>query len=567
MVNRQSLLFFTPYIIVVSVLSNGTSISDASLPISVVLLRYAGLVLANIASILACWLYIELVDRTLFRNKERKPIRLPWVLLFGAGLGFLKGYTTGLFSWLLGSELDLGLAVSNRVLQTTLLGTWAIPLLAIATATFLRFKKEREVLLRESLEQRLNSMDSFKFSGGSSEELDRYLSRAKAEVFAMRFMAENAISNQIISRNLRELVETGLRPISHRIWKENSQTGRELRISELVKLSVEKNPFPIRLILGGLAVGILPISLSSFPYVEALIRTLMMLAVTKLFLCLGKAFSRKSRVDIWIRIVTLNLMASFASLVAGDAFFDSTFATVNLTSWLALVIWQLHLSVFSSVIYEVINTRAQMRQRLIESLGKNLLDSEVSAALGRIKNRDLAQYIHGNIQNKLLSFALKFDQDNLSTDDVSRLLDEVENLFLTAVGDYQKVDAADLDKELSQLVQRWSGFVGIDLKNQILSSVLSSVEVKSIAEVVSEAVSNAVRHGLAKNLKITLEKPQSNNGQIEIFVEDDGLGPRSGKAGLGTELFNATSGVDWSLTAGKMGGSVLRIRVTTQPKT
>jgi signal transduction histidine kinase len=560
-------LFFTPYIVVVSVLSNGTSISDASLPFSVVLLRYAGLVLANIASILACWLYIETVDRTLLRNKERKPIRLPWVLLFGASLGFLKGYTTGFFSWLVGSELDLGLAVSNRVFETTLLGTWTIPLLAIATTTFLRYKKEREVLLAESLGQRLSLGDSFQTSGGSSEELDRYLSRAKAEVSAMRYMAENATSNQIISRKLRELVEKGLRPISHRIWKENSQTARELKISELVILAVKKNPFPIRFIIGGLAVGILPVSLSSFPSGEALVRTLVMLTVISLILIVGKTFSRKSGESIGVRIVIANLMATSASLVAGDAFFDSTFATVNPTNWLALFIWQLHLSVFSSVVHEVLNTRAQMRQRLIESLGKNQLDSEVNAALGRIKNRDLAQYIHGNIQNKLLSFALKFDQENLATHDVSRLLDEVEDLFITVGGGYNKVDPADLDKELLQLVHRWSGFVLIDLKNHVLSSVISSGDIRSIVEVVSEAVSNAVRHGLAKSLKITLRTIEPNNSQIEIVVEDDGLGPRSGKSGLGTELFNAASGANWSLCARKTGGGVLRVRIETKPKT
>jgi signal transduction histidine kinase len=167
----------------------------------------------------------------------------------------------------------------------------------------------------------------------------------------------------------------------------------------------------------------------------------------------------------------------------------------------------------------------------------------------------------------LLSFALKFDQENLSTDDVSRLLDEVEALFSTAISDYQRVDAADLDRQLTQLAQRWSGFVEIDLKNHISSSVLSSGEIKSIVEAVSEAVSNAVRHGLAKNLTITLEKHESIADHIEIVVEDDGLGPRSGKAGLGTELFNATSGVEWSLTAGKTGGSVLQVRIKTQPKT
>jgi signal transduction histidine kinase len=161
---------------------------------------------------------------------------------------------------------------------------------------------------------------------------------------------------------------------------------------------------------------------------------------------------------------------------------------------------------------------------------------------------------------------LKFDQENLSTDAVTRLLDEVENLFASAINDYQTLDSTDLDKQLRQLVQRWSGFVGIDLTNGISNFDLSKEEIKSIVEVASEAVSNAVRHGFAKKLKITLGKIESKNSQIEIVVEDDGLGPRSGKAGLGTELFNVTSGVNWSLTSGKMGGSVLRVRITTQSK-
>jgi signal transduction histidine kinase len=104
------------------------------------------------------------------------------------------------------------------------------------------------------------------------------------------------------------------------------------------------------------------------------------------------------------------------------------------------------------------------------------------------------------------------------------------------------------------------------LTNGISNFDLSKEEIKSIVEVASEAVSNAVRHGFAKKLKITLGKIESKNNQIEIVVEDDGLGPRSGKSGLGTELFNVTSGVNWSLTAGKMGGSVLRVRITTESK-
>jgi signal transduction histidine kinase len=267
-----------------------------------------------------------------------------------------------------------------------------------------------------------------------------------------------------------------------------------------------------------------------------------------------------------VPFVLFLFQSTFVSLWAADAIFGKLFAFADIPVWIALFLWQLQLTFFSSVVSEVLTTRAEMRRQLIESLGKDQLDSDVRSALVRLRNRELAQFIHGNIQNKLLSFALKFDQENLSTDDVSRLLDEVEALFSTAISDYLRVDAADLDRQLTQLAQRWSGFIGIDLTNSLPTSGLSKEEIKSIVEVVSEAVSNAVRHGLAKNLKITLGKIESNNSQIEIVVEDDGLGPRSGKAGLGTELFNVTSGVNWSLTPANMGGSVLRVRITTQSK-
>jgi hypothetical protein len=211
-------------------------------------------------------------------------------------------------------------------------------------------------------------------------------------------------------------------------------------------LALKKNPFPIGLILGGLAIGLFPILLSGFPFGEAIIRTFVMLGLTSIVLTLAKKIPRVAGVGVWISFVAANLVSTFVSLLAADAIFGKLFAFADIPVWIALFLWQLQLTFFSSVVSEVLTTRAEMRRQLIESLGKDQLDSDVRSALVRLKNRELAQYIHGNIQNKLLSFALKFDQENLSTDDVSRLLDEVEALFSTAISDYQTVDAADLAK-------------------------------------------------------------------------------------------------------------------------
>ena len=562
--NRTSLLLMIPFLVVISVLSNSTAISDPSLVASSALYRYLALIIANIASLAFCWVYLEAVDRTLFKNKDLRPIKIYWVLLFGASLGFLKGYTTGLFSWIFGSELDLAIAVSNRIVQTTVLGLWTVPLVALVTATFMRFQTERQILLAENLEQNLNSKNPLINSGESSEELKLYLSQAKAEVSALRNGNKAETSNQDISKKLRDLVETGLRPISHKIWQENSKASSSLKLSQLAKLAVKKNPFPIGLILIGLAIGLLPINLTAFPLGDALLRTFVMLALTSIILMSAKRLPRESTIGIWGVFLGATVVSTGLSLAAAIAVFGYPLTSRDIPIWIAYFLWQFQLSLFASVVSEVLSSRAEIRKELIQSLGKEQLDSDVMGALGRIRNRELAQYIHGDIQNKLLSFALKFDQDNLSTDDVSKLLDDVDSLFSRAISEYQSVDTADLDQELAHLVQRWAGFVNIDQKNSLSNSDLSEQEIKSLVQVVSEGVSNAVRHGFAKNLKINIQRSESDNSQIEVTVEDDGLGPRSGKPGLGTELFNATSGTNWALTSGKFGGSVLRARLTTR---
>lgn len=559
--NRRSLLLMIPFLIVISVLSNSTAISDPSLVSSSVLYRYLALIIANIASLAVCWVYLEAVDRTLFRNKAVRPIKIYWVLLFGASLGFLKGFTTGFFSWIFGSELDLEIAVSNRIGQTTVLGLWTIPLVAVVTATFIRFQTERQILLAENLEQNLNSKNFLINSGESSEELKLYLSQAKAEISALRNGNKTGISNTDISKKLRDLVETGLRPISHRIWQENSKASGSLKLSQLAKLAVKKNPFPMGLILIGLAIGLLPINLTAFPFGDALLRTLVMLALTSIILMSAKRLPRESPIGIWGVFLGATFVSTGVSLAAAIAVFGYPLTSRDIPIWIAYFLWQFQLSLFASVVSEVLSSRAEIRKQLIASLGQDQLDSDVRAALGRIRNRELAQYIHGNIQNKLLSFALKFDQDNLSADDVSRLLDEVDTLFSKAISDYQSVDTADLDEQLAHLVQRWAGFVNIAQSSSLSKSDLSEEQIRSLVQVVSEGVSNAVRHGFAKNLKINIQQSASDNRQIEVTVEDDGLGPRSGKPGLGTELLNATSGTNWSLTAGKFGGSVLRARL------
>ena len=142
-----------PYLVVISVLANSNSNPALTQDVSSELFTFGGLVVANIAALAICWGYVEIVNRTVFKNKDQNPIKVPWVLLFSASLGFLKGYTTVLFSWLAGVEPDLAATITNRSLSTAVIGLWTVPLVAVLAATLNRFQEERQILLSESLEK------------------------------------------------------------------------------------------------------------------------------------------------------------------------------------------------------------------------------------------------------------------------------------------------------------------------------------------------------------------------------------------------------------------------------
>jgi signal transduction histidine kinase len=115
---------------------------------------------------------------------------------------------------------------------------------------------------------------------------------------------------------------------------------------------------------------------------------------------------------------------------------------------------------------------------------------------------------------------------------------------------------------LNEIVARWRGFVKMDLAVNIDGSLLDQATSSAMLQVVSEAISNSVRHGLARSVSIWIAQPTSDQSFIELTVIDDGLGPRSGPTGLGTELFSAVSDGKWEIKLGESGGTELKMHIS-----
>lgn len=553
---RKSLLALLPFLIATSVLS-ASSVSyeiDAIDPDP--LSRYLKLILANLVSLTICWLYLEIAGATIFARRFQKPVAVTWVILFGASLGLVKGLTTGYFSFLFGSELILEMAIVNRIIRTTLLGAWTVPLVALAAATYFKYKSEREILLAERVEATLRAAGPAKSE--KIKVLSSFVASSKQKITALREQADSNTEASQIAKDLRVLIENWLRPLSHSIWDQEQGLGRQT--SGLTIYALGKNPFPLLIIGAGFLIGLLPINLTSFQLSEALLRTVFTILIALAVYALFKVIPAKESWQIVLLFVVGNLLASATAYFLTELIFGAYIDVDRIFSWIALFLWLGQLSFFGSVVTEVVKTRSEIRRQLSELIGETGLDSEALVAIGKLNNRELAQYVHSNLQNRLLAKAIKLETDNLTATEVKRQLEEVEEILDRAVSDFESSSSLSFESQLQELISRWKGFLEITFKSDTQIDALPNQIQRTLLQLVNEAISNSQRHGLASNIAIEIV---AGNGELTLHVSDDGLGPRSGRAGLGTELFSAVGGNHWSLEPSADGGSHLKIRIRT----
>lgn len=560
--DRKSAAALIPFLIITSLLSSSNLAANPEFWEPNLALRYFGLLAANIASIAICWGYLEISAATVFRNRSRRPINWIWVLIFGLSIGFLKGSTTGLFSYLFGSELNLEIAITSRIFQTSVLGLWTIPTVTLAAATFAKFKAERELLVNERVQQALLSQ-----SNDSIPEhqlaLRKFIEDSKAKISSFRNSEQNPDNVVMIARSLREMIENGLRPISHQIWRYENSSRTGFGIRELTRLALTKNPFPLAVIAVGFSIGLLPLNVVAFRIDEALLRTFVtvVLAMSS-FAIVGLIQSKVNKLPFLFFGVG-NLLAATLGTVATAQIFQDRITPETGVIGLALLFWLIQLSFLSSLVSQVLATRSEIRAKLEALTGKSGASSALDLAASKFASRELAQHVHSNVQNQLLASALKLEQTEVSGEDLAKQLEEVEQLLDSALIPNKSSDSDTLESSLNEIFSRWEGFVRIAKSIDVHPKDLNPKTLQTIVRVLSEAVSNSVRHGLAASIRIGISRPNQFEA-IKIRVEDDGLGPRAGQLGLGTELFNACAPGKWSLIALEHGGSELSLELNEQ---
>jgi signal transduction histidine kinase len=224
-------------------------------------------------------------------------------------------------------------------------------------------------------------------------------------------------------------------------------------------------------------------------------------------------------------------------------------------------LWVLIVVIGTGLLSSFVNSRdgaTNIVLRTIDEAQFNILLLE--RELQQTKN-DIARYLHGNLQSRMMALSLTLDmaKDKSSKDELASALSLADSLLLSPFADYVQTDALPLKEEVEKVVSRWAGILVISTDIEDIDNKVSQHQSRAIGATIDEAIGNSLRHGFAKSVWIRVFE---NASDIIVEVMDDGVGPRSHVAGMGSRLYDAVASKGWSLQFRVEGtGSILSLRL------
>lgn len=534
------LAVLVPTSIVTSVLTRGPDGAQATL----------AWIAVNVASLVVTGIWVGALLLVLADGRYRLGVR-PRVgpvlaVLIGASVGLAKGTTTSLFGWSAGL-IDDPVATGERfrAVSATLQGAVALPALALVVAALGRFRAEYDRLVLERARARLEAAPSP--LAGHDARIARFVAEARDRI--------DAAADPTVVTVLDELVEQRLRPLTRDLWVgDGVATDFTARSLGRAALHADRLPvLPVALALG--VVDLLFRGGAVAPALSVAISGSKALALAGVFTLAARLRPRDRRFETVQLLVTLSVTAAVIVLIE--------FATVrppasdlSLPAGFVLTLVTLTgFTLLTSAARVALRTRNAVRGEL-----ERILDAQVDEAVDtvsrRMRDREVADRLHSGVQNRLIAAARRIDVAGGDADVVRAEVAAVGRVLDTLV---DELDAPEDDAEvrLAGLVERWAGFVAVTVDVAAVLPGLAGPLQDGLARAATEAVNNAVRHGRAERVDVRARRVA---GGLELEVVDDGLGPVKRPPGLGSSLFDALSGGDWTLQGRPEGGSRLLLR-------
>lgn len=489
-------------------------------------------------------LLIGLVWSLFLRRKHPHwDVPLWTVFAIGALVGLVKGLTTYAIVWEV-SKTDYGLAeLLQNAIPAVLTGLWLIPAFAIVGSLKEEYSEERERLI--------NSVVRFELSSATEkyidEDINEFVMRAKMQLDH----AEN--SSESFQEILLDLAERDVRPLSHKLWKQQDARIRTFHFRDLALSTMTIHRFPAFWASFSLFISLLMLQVPLVGFPNAVLRSLLQAGIAFVFLLIGRVIPWRGKISgpltffaipaVIVSVIELSTTVLFGPLP-------------GMTTWIADSSLFLGLITTLLILGSAFSARTQHDELLHEMAALNSGDiaQDAEHVISLIRRRETAEILHGYVQNQLLTNALKLQGEpeafGVVKKNISHVLSNLED-GKAGTSEFVPLSMHDLAGEVTST---WRGIMNVTFTHDEQHS-MTREELNIIYRLVSECASNARRHGNAEELSIQISCTSTS---IDIHAIDNGISSSQGPAGLGTALFRSLSAGNWSLRINPEGqGTIL----------
>lgn len=533
-IGGKHLLYLPIYLVAIPILLV-TSIWPSLQPGSFQL--FPGYLVANVVSIGITFLVFLLFDKVIFKSRFEKPIPVPAVLAFAALLGATKGITTALGLTQLGIDPDLWASVGQRVPSTVVIGLIVVPVSSVFIASRERFTSLREELVLE----RVLSESGESANEQSILKLKQFVSEAKEEL--ENLSSWESRDGKSIASLIRSIVDSRLRPMSHKLWEAENRRQAGFSLTDLLRLAILRYPLAPLGVAVPFFVTVLQLHINSSSVSVGLISTFLQSLYLFLAIVVINGFRKRLQSN---RSLFISYLLTLAILQFGISLISTISLGAAAANWFLILvsfIWVSNLAITTSVFMAALRLHDEQKKQLGELIAQREARGQHLERV--VANREFANYLHGSVQNRLLATAVRLEDAETTPETLANELRAVNEVLDELLIDYGSSNS-DLESQLNQLRENWSGLIEInlDLDGDALTP--------RVPMIITEAVNNAYRHGKASVVDVKLS---GNN----LIIRDNGKLVTS-KAGLGSQLFDSVSD-NWTLTASD-SGSVLEIELS-----
>lgn len=514
-----------------------------------------------------------IADVTVFKDREQNPVPSHYVFILGFILGLVRGITSGSLAIFLNLlTLDGRSYLSYiliRAVNAGLLGMLALPLISLFASSVEIYQNDRNALIADRMLHQSHKSESMAVIKSLRSSMTRKVDENLLSVIkdSQEYFDEKGRSLEknweLMAIRLRKAALDTIRPFSHQLHRQGEEKIYKVRAIELFRFVSSTIRIEISWVVIGYLVIYFRYIFENSPFKYALLNLSIRIFLIYLGLKIIKWLKDSGRINrLFTYIPSIFLFMVIFGVInhrlEGILQLKEDAGLIHIIDGFILALVILAVGFVSSFFYGLHAESTFLERQLSkEQLEAMLLKREEDRL-----SRELAKYLHGTIQSRLMASAMALEKAGRKGDKraLERELAQAYESLRVPSASYFAAPEESFKAEVSKVISKWKDLLNIKVKIDSAIGELEPSKSQEIGNAINEGIANSFRHGHASNVKLNVEKVRSG---IIVEIVDDGDGPMGGKGGLGTEWFNAISGRSWSLKqVNARGGAVLELFIS-----